>query len=477
MKVLMAASEAVPFAKTGGLADVLGSLPPSLKEKGIDVRVIMPQYKAIPKHLKDNIRHIKYIYVNVGWRRQYCGINEAEYKGVKYYFIDNEYYFKRDGLYGYYDDGERFAFFARAVLEAAISIGFIPDIIHCHDWQTAMIPPLLELQYRWREEYKNIKTAFTIHNLKYQGIFSKNVYSELLGIGDEYFTPDKLEFYGDANYMKAGLVYSNAITTVSESYAREIQYPFYGEKLDGLLRARSHELYGIINGIDYDEYNPDRDSLIFKNYDENTIEDKKINKTELQKQLNLPQRDVPVIGLISRLVDQKGLDLIECVLNEILNMDIQFIVLGTGDLKYENMFKYYEGLYKDKVSSNIKFDNTLAHRIYAGCDMFLMPSLFEPCGLSQIISLRYGTIPIVRETGGLLDTVIPYNEFNDTGYGFTFTNYNAHDMLYTIRRAVQFYYNKDIWQKLIKRAMKLDFSWSASGDKYIKLYNKLMGKN
>lgn len=473
MKVVIAASEAVPFAKSGGLADVVGSLSPVLKNKGVDVSVIIPQYKSIPKHLKDNIRHIKYIYVDVGWRHQYCGINTMEYKGVNFYFIDNEYYFGRDKLYGYYDDGERFAFFSRAILEVLPHIG-VPDILHLNDWQTGMVSPLLEIQYRWRQEFKNIKTLFTIHNLKYQGIFSKDVYYELFGIGDEYFTNDKLEFYGDANYMKGGLVYSNLISTVSYTYAKEIQYPFFGEKLEGLLKARDWQLYGILNGIDYDEYNPAKDKLIFKNYDVNNIKDKKVNKVELQRQLNLPQRDVPIIGIISRLVPQKGFDLIECVLNEILNMDIQLIVLGTGDYKYEDMFKRAQQHYAEKVSANIKFDNILAHRIYAGSDMLLMPSLFEPCGLSQMIALRYGTIPIVRETGGLLDTVASYNEFDGSGNGFSFRNYNAHDMLYTIKRAINFYYNRDVWERLIKRGMETDLSWNSSADKYIELYNKLL---
>ncbi|QCX33357.1 glycogen synthase GlgA [Caloramator sp. E03] len=473
MKVIIAASEAVPFAKSGGLADVVGSLSPVLKNKGVDISVIIPQYKSIPKHLKDEIRHIKYIYIDVGWRHQYCGINTMQYKGVNFYFIDNEYYFGRDNFYGYYDDGERFAFFSRAILEVLPHIG-VPDILHLNDWQTGMVSSLLEIQYRWRQEFKNIKTLFTIHNLKYQGIFSKDVYNELFGIGDEYFTPDKLEFYGDANYMKGGLVYSNLISTVSYTYAKEIQYPFFGEKLEGLLKARDWQLYGILNGIDYDEYNPMKDKLIFKNYDVNSIKDKKVNKVELQRQLNLPQRDVPIIGIISRLVPQKGFDLIECVLNEILNMDLQLIVLGTGDYKYEDMFKRAQQNYTEKVSANIKFDDTLAHRIYAGSDMFLMPSLFEPCGLSQMIALRYGTIPIVRETGGLSDTVTSYNEFDGSGNGFSFKNYNAHDMLYTIKRAVDFYYNRGVWERLVKRGMETDLSWSSSADKYIELYNKLL---
>lgn len=475
IKVLMAASEAVPFAKTGGLADVLGSLPVALNKEA-DVRIIMPQYKSIPEKLRERIVHRKYIFVDIGWRHQYCGINEAEYKGIKYYFIDNEYYFGRDGFYGHYDDGERFSFFSRAVLDIIPHIDFVPDILHCHDWQTGMVPVLLETQYRGREPYRNIKTLFTIHNLQYQGIFPKSVLSELLGLGDEYFTPDKLEFYGNANFMKGGLVYSHLLSTVSPTYAQEIQYSFFGEKLDGLLRARKEQLYGVLNGIDYDEYNPSNDTMIFKNYDVSSYHDKASNKSELQKMLNLPEReDVPLIGIISRLVSQKGFDLIECVLEEMLQMDIQLVVLGTGDEKYEWLFKNAHEKYKLRVSANIRFDNTLAHRIYAGGDMFLMPSLFEPCGLGQIIALRYGTIPIVRETGGLYDTVKSYNEFDGTGNGFSFANYNAHDMLYTVRRAVSFYHNKEVWNKLTQRAMNCDYSWDASASKYMEIYRKLLG--
>jgi starch synthase len=473
-KILMVSAEAVPFAKTGGLADVAGSLPSVLNSMGCDVRIIMPQYKNIPDHLKDKIRHIKFIFIPVGWRNQYCGINEAEYNGIKFYFIDNEYYFGRDGLYGYYDDAERFAFFSRAVLDSLEQIDFEPDVIHCHDWQTGMIPVLLENQYKSREKFSNVKTVFTIHNLQYQGVFPSSMLTELFGLGTELFTNDKLEFYGNINYMKGGLVYSNKLSTVSPSYAMEIQNSFYGEGLEGLLRARNHELWGIINGIDYKDYNPEADKYIFETYNLKDTRGKKYNKAKLQETLGLEVReDVPVIGLISRLVSQKGLDLIECVFDSIKDMDVQFVILGTGDRKYEELFKNAAVSNPRRISANIKFDNMLAHRIYAGSDMFLMPSLFEPCGLGQLISLRYGTIPIVRETGGLKDTVKSYNEFTNEGNGFSFANYNAHDMLYAIKMAVSCYYKKDVWDGLVTRAMGCDFSWNSSASKYLELYNSL----
>lgn len=473
-RILMVTSEASPFAKTGGLADVLGSLPLALNKQGADARVIMPKYGTIPQYLKDTITHICYIYVDIGWRHQYCGIEKAEYRGVTYYFIDNEYYFKRDHLYGDNDDGERFAFFCRAVLEALPRLDFIPDILHCHDWQSGMVPVLLEAQYRHRDLYRDIQTIFTIHNLKYQGIYGIDQMREWFGLSDYYFTEDKLEFYHGASFMKGGLTYSRLLTTVSQTYAREILYPFFGERMEGLLKAREHELYGIVNGIDYDEFNPGTDKLIYQTYTKSDLKAKTANKTALQQELGLTVgEDIPMIGLISRLVDQKGLDLIACVFHEIMSENVQLVVLGTGDPKYEQLFSNAMKAYPGKVSANIRFDNTLAHRIYAASDFFLMPSLFEPCGLGQLISLRYGTLPIVRETGGLKDTVISYNEFTGEGNGFSFANYNAHDMLFTIRRALEIYKRKTICNKLIKAAMSCDYSWLSSAGKYLELYDKL----
>lgn len=474
IKVLMVSSEAVPFAKTGGLADVVGSLPMALREKDVDVRVFIPQYKLIPLELKNKITRKTQINMKIGYKNQCCRINECEYKGIKFYFIDNEYYFGRDGIYGYEDEAERFCFFCYAVLNSLPYIDFKPDIIHCHDWQTGLIPVLLESAYKNIDFYRYIKTIFTIHNLQYQGVFSSNTLGDVIGLGHEYFTYDKLEYYGNINYMKGGLVYSNLLTTVSPTYAEEIQSQYYGEGLDGLLRMRQRDLTGILNGIDYNEYNPSTDFYIFNKYNRLSLDIKGENKSELQKELNLPVRDnVPIISIISRLVSQKGLDLIECVLDEILSMDVQLIVLGTGSAKYEELFKNAAQRYPDKVSANIAFSNTMAHKIYAASDMFLMPSLFEPCGLGQIISLRYGTIPIVRETGGLKDTVQPFNEFTGEGNGFSFTDYNAHDMLYTIRRSVEFYHNKEVWNLLVKRAMECDYSCGQSAQEYFTLYEKL----
>jgi starch synthase len=474
LKILMAASEASPYAKTGGLADVLGSLPSALIEQGADVRVIMPKYKTIPEKLCEEISYRCHIHVDLGWRHLYCGIEQAQYRGVTYYFIDNEYYFKRDGLYGYDDDCERFAFFCKAVLAAIPSLDFIPDVLHCHDWQAGMIPVLLEAQYRKMDLYRGIASVFTIHNLRYQGIYGIENFKEWFSLSDYYFTNDKLEFYNAASFMKGGLTYSHKLTTVSETYAQEIKSPFYGEHMEGLLNARSKDLCGIVNGIDYEEFNPKKDSLIAQTFSKSNLTGKAVNKASLQKELGLTVReDIPVIGLISRLVDQKGLDLIACVLEEILNEEVQLIILGTGDRKYEDLFKEASRSHPGKVSSNIRFDNGLAHKIYAASDLFLMPSLFEPCGLGQLISLRYGTLPIVRETGGLKDTVISYNEVTKEGNGFSFANYNAHDMLYTIKRAIEIYHKKTVRNRLIKAAMSCDFSWQSSAGKYLELYHSM----
>ncbi|MDD3172418.1 MAG: glycogen synthase GlgA [Herbinix sp.] len=474
VKILMATSEASPFAKTGGLADVLGSLPSALLKLGADVRVIMPKYGTIPEKLRDSIVHNCYIYINLGWRHLYCGIERAKYNGVTYYFIDNEDYFNRASLYGYNDDCERFAFFCKAVMAAIPYLDFIPDVIHCHDWQSGMIPVLLESGYRHQELYKNMSTVFTIHNLRYQGIYGIDEMKEWFDLNASYFTDDKLEFYHSGNFMKGGLVYAHMLTTVSETYAQEIKNPFYGERMDGLLNARSNDLHGIVNGIDYEEFNSQKDPLIYQNFSKSNLKGKAANKAALQQDLKLTiDEEVPIIGLISRLVDQKGLDLIACVLDEILSDEVQLVVLGTGDEKYERLFNEAMNRYPGKVSANIRFDNGLAHKIYAASDYFLMPSLFEPCGLGQLISLRYGTLPIVRETGGLKDTVISYNDETGEGNGFSFTNYNAHDMLNTIRRALSFYQKKTLRTKLRKAAMSCDYSWLSSAEKYLELYRTL----
>ena len=476
MKILFVASEAAPFLKTGGLADVAHSLPKSLKKSGVDIRVIIPKYGKISDEFKEQMDHVAEFTVPVGWRNQYCGLDHLKYDGIDFYFMDNEYYFKRNEPYGHYDDGEIFAFFSRGVLESIKHIdNFIPDVIHCNDWHTGMIPVFLEAFYRYDVRFQNIKTMYTIHNLRYQGIFSKTILTELLGLDYSYFTEDKLKYYDAVSFMKGGIVYADIVTTVSETYANEIRTPYYGENLDGLLNAVSDKLYGIVNGIDHDAYNPRRDKDIPKTFGLTTMKNKFIDKAELQKELGLPvNKDIPVIGLVSRLVNQKGLDLIKGVIEEILHLDIQLVILGTGDQTYEDLFEYYSHIYPEKLSSNIGFSDKLAKLIYAGVDMFLMPSLFEPCGIGQLIALRYGTVPIVRETGGLKDTITPYNKFTGEGNGFSFTNYNAHDMLNVIQLAAETYKDKKQWLVIQKNGMKAETSWKDSAKKYNDLYKKLV---
>ncbi|MFT8310716.1 MAG: glycogen synthase GlgA [Sporolactobacillus sp.] len=473
MNVLFAASECVPFIKTGGLGDVVGALPKALKREDVHVSVVLPKYQDLnPVYLKQ-MTYMKYIFIPVGWRNQYCGIFHLEQSGIHYYFLDNEYYFGRTGCYGYDDDGERFAFFSRAVLEILPHLFDKPDVIHCHDWQTGPISVLLDAHFRTQMFYKDIRTVFTIHNLRYQGIFSKSVLSDLLDLDFSYFHKDGLEFYDNVSYMKAGLAYSDFLTTVSRTYAREIQMPYYGEKLDGFLRWRSGKLRGIVNGIDHESYDPKTDKQLFANYGQ--AEGKRVNKTELQKRLNLNvDSEIPMIAMITRLTGQKGIDLVLRVFHEIMQFDVQFVLLGTGERGDEDAFRWLAEQYPDTVSSNIFFDDGLARKIYAGSDLFLMPSNFEPCGIGQMLAMRYGSLPIVRETGGLKDTVLPYNEFTGEGNGFSFTNYNAHDMLYTVERAVRLFKDQQLkFHQLANRAMHLDFGWSQSAKEYILLYQKL----
>jgi starch synthase len=477
--VLFVASECVPFVKTGGLADVVGSLPKYFDKKEYDVRVMVPKYACIPQEWKDKMQYKTHFYMDLAWRSQYVGILEMEYEGVHFYFIDNEFYFAGFNPYGnIHEDIEKFAFFCKAALSAMPSLDFRPDIIHCHDWQTGLIPVYIKDSFNANPFYHGIKTIMTIHNLKFQGIWDKKKVIDITGLNQYYFTADKLEAYGDANYLKGGIVYADMVTTVSDSYAEEIKMPFYGEHLDGLMRARSNCLRGIVNGLDYDEYNPETDPMIFANYNAKNFRKEKIkNKRGLQKELGLEEDDRKfMIGIVSRLTDQKGFDLIDYVIEEICAEDTQLVVLGTGEDRYENLFRHFEWKYHGRVSANIFYSNERSHKIYAACDAFLMPSLFEPCGLSQLMSLRYGTVPIVRETGGLKDTVEPYNEYEGKGTGFSFCNYNAHEMLHTIRYAKDVYYNrKREWNKIIDRGMAQDFSWNHSARKYEDLYNELLG--
>lgn len=477
MKILFATSECVPFVKTGGLADVCGALPKEILKAGEDIRVILPLYKAIDQKWRDQMEHVLYFYVNLGWRRQYVGIQQLKYEGITFYFVDNEQYFGRDYIYGMGgDEGERFAFFCRAVLEALTKIDFVPDVLHCHDWQTGLIPVLFKAQYKHLELYQNIRTVYTIHNLQYQGLFPIGTIEDLLFLGDWAYTSDNLEFYGLCSCMKGGIVFADEITTVSPTYSQEIQTAYYGERLDGLLRSRVDKLSGILNGIDTEEYNPATDAAIAENYTFESFDKKTANKLALQRELGLTvNADIPMIGMVSRLSGQKGLDLVEHVLGEIMNTGVQLVVLGMGESRYVDLFSWAQWKYPQQVSAHFQMNHALAHKIYAAADMFLMPSLFEPCGLSQLISLRYGTLPITRETGGLRDTVLSYNEYSGAGNGFTFLNYNAHDMLHVIERAVQIYRDqRDVFNGIAIRAMQGLYGWDQSAGKYLELYKKLI---
>lgn len=476
-KVLFVASECVPFIKTGGLADVVGSLPRYFNKEEFDVRVIIPKYLCMDQKWKDMMQYRTHFYMDMNWRSQYVGVLEMEYNGIKYYFIDNEFYFSGPKPYGnIFQDIEKFAFFSKAALSALPLIDFRPDIVHCHDWQTGLIPVYLKDKFHDGEFFRDMKSVITIHNLKFQGVWDVKTVMDITGLPKYYFSPDKLEAYGDANYLKGGIVYADAVTTVSETYAEEIKMPFYGEGLDGLMRARANCLRGIVNGIDYDEYNPATDKYIVQNYDARTFRKEKIkNKRALQEELGLERDEKKfMIGIVSRLTDQKGFDLINYIMDEMCQQDVQFVILGTGEERYENAFRHFAWKYSGKVSANIYYSEALSHKIYASCDAFLMPSLFEPCGLSQLMSLRYGTVPIVRETGGLKDTVQPYNEFEGTGTGFSFKNYNAHEMFNSVKYAKDVYYNrKREWNKIIDRAMGADYSWNSSAKKYEEMYRWL----
>jgi starch synthase len=475
MNILFATAEAHPFIKAGGLGDVAYALPKTLRKLGMDVRVILPKYSNISSDFKNKMQSVCRFTVPVGWRNQYCGIDFLEYDGIPFYFVDNEYYFKRQGIYGFYDDGERFSYFCKAILESIPYLkDFKPDVLHLNDWHTGMIPALLKAHYNENELYRNIKTVFTIHNLKYQGVFSPEMLGDILSLDSSFYTEDKLKYYNGISFMKAGINFSDRITTVSEAYAEEIKNPFFGEGLDSLLREKDYKLTGILNGLDYELFNPKEDNDIFYKYSSNDIENKVENKIALQKQLNFTvDKNIPMIGIVSRLVKQKGFDLIAHVIEEMLGLGVQLVVLGTGEEGYQDLFEYYATIYPKRLSSSITFNNALAKKIYAASDMFLMPSLFEPCGIGQLISLKYGSVPIVRETGGLKDTVIPYNEYTGEGTGFSFENYNAHELLEIIKYALNIFKDKDRWSKIVENGMKQDFSWNNSAEKFIELYNSI----
>ena len=471
MKVLYATSEALPFIASGGLGDVAGSLPHALRKRLIGCRVVLPMYDTIKQELKDTMKFITHISVPVAWRRQYCGIFEAKYNGVIYYLIDNQYYFKRDTIYGHYDDAERFAFFSRAVLEIIPYIDFKPDIIHCNDWQTALTPVYYSAMYANSPGYENIKTIFTIHNIQYQGVYGKELLEDVLGIPAD--KASLLEYDGCINFMKGAIECADKVTTVSPSYADEILDPWYSHGLDSILNERRYKLRGILNGIDTVGYDPATDKCIKANFSADDVSGKKIDKKALQKEMGLPVKPgVPVIGMVTRLVSHKGLDLVKGILDELLaTSEMQLVVLGSGDYEYESYFRWIAEKYPDKVGLRIGFVPELARKIYAGADMFLMPSKSEPCGLSQMVALRYGTVPIVRETGGLRDSITDCGD--GKGNGFTFKSYNAHDMLDAIRRALTLYYNGD-WNELVLRALNCDFSWGRSANAYISLYKETL---
>ena len=474
--ILFVASEGMPFIKTGGLADVIGSLPKTLAKRGHDVRVVMPLYKKIIEKHYDELTRLGTIQVHSGWIDQPATYYSATVDGVVYYFIEHQYYFERDTLYGYEDDGERFAFFQRAALDMIYFINWWPNIIHSHDWQAGMIPLICHACYADDYRYQNIKHVFTIHNLAFQGNFGVDMLPSCLGLDYSYFDNGSIKFDTGISFMKAGIVYADKITTVSPTYSNEILTQSYGERMDSVLRYRRNDLWGIVNGIDYNLWNPATDPQLTKNYDVRSWKSgKKANKKALQEEMGLEVNpDTMLVGLVSRLTNQKGVYLITDRIREIMGMDLQFVVLGTGEANAENAFKWMESSYKGKAVYYCGYNEELAHRIYAGSDMFLMPSLYEPCGLGQLIALHYGSLPLVRETGGLKDTVQPYNQYTGEGNGFSFYAANPDDMVYTLRWACdQYYNNRPGWEGLVKNAMTYDASWEKSADVYEELYYTL----
>lgn len=472
MKVLYCTSEARPFAATGGLADVAGSLPQALRLRLIGCRVVMPLYEDIPQELRENMKFLTSLSVPVAWRRQYCGVFEAKCGGVIFYLIDNQYYFKRHGLYGHYDDAERFAFLSRAALEMLPYIDFHPDVIHCNDWQTALVPTYYRIFYANNDWYKGIKTVLTIHNIQYQGKYGNELVEDVLGIPNTE-TP-LLEYDGCVNMLKAGIESANRVTTVSPTYAKEILDPWFSHGLDAILNERSWKLSGILNGIDTVSYDPAADKEIYANYSGELPAAKRENKLGLQERLGLNQdADVPLIGMVTRMVPHKGLDLVKETLDQLMGeSNVQFVILGSGDWEYETFFKEMQAKYPGRLCACFGFIPELSRKIYAGADIFLMPSKSEPCGLSQMIALRYGAIPVVRETGGLKDSI--QDSGDGAGNGFTFQTYNSGDMLYAIHRALEGYANREGWEVLLERAMNCDFSWGRSANEYIRLYRELI---
>lgn len=474
--VLFVAAEGLPYIKTGGLADVIGSLPKILNEKGMDARVVLPLYKRIAEKYRGEFTKLKTIPIHVGVIDTVATIYQSQWENVTYYFIEHAGYFERDGLYGYPDDGERFAFYQKAVLEMLWALDFFPDIMHCHDWHTGMIAAMCHIQYPDDQRYQQIKHMYTIHNLAFQGNFPADVLTDCLGIDRRYFDDGSMRFHNGISFMKTGIIFSDKITTVSPSYSQEILTAQYGEQMDEVLRFRQSDLYGIVNGIDTQMWDPMQDPALPAHYNaESVLEGKRANKAAVQKELGLRVADdVMIIGIVSRLTWQKGVYLIIEKMADIMGLDIQFVVLGTGETHIENQFKMMEDKYRRRAVYYCGYNDELAHRIYAGSDLFLMPSLFEPCGIGQLIAMHYGALPLVRETGGLRDTVHPYNQYTKEGNGFSFTAFNSHDMLYTLRCAADTYYlNRADWDQLVQQAMGTDVSWNLSADQYTQLYNEM----
>lgn len=470
--VLLAASECQPFFGTGGLGDVVASLPKAINNEygdDVEVTVILPLYDKMNSKFRDKLTYVTSFGVSLAWRKQHCGVFELVYNNTKFYFLDNEFYFKRGALYGCFDDAERFAYFSHAVLDAISVLNLNVDIIHCNDWQTALIPVYLKLHYFHRPEYSDIRTIFTIHNIEYQGNYDHAILEYVLGIDNSSWSI--LEYAGRLNFMKGAIVTADRVTTVSQTYSQEIMTEYYSHGLYHILRENSYKVSGIVNGIDYEEYNAENDECLFKNFTVNTIEDKMQNKEALQKMVDLNiDANVPMFAMITRLAEHKGIDLVKYALERVLSENIQVVLVGTGESHYEEYFRNLAKRYPKKVAALITFNKDLAHKVYAAADAFIMPSKSEPCGLAQMICSRYGTVPIVRETGGLADTVLDYGA---GGNGFTFAAYNAEDLLYTIRRASGIFHNKEEWKALSQKVMGIDFSWKASAKKYIDLYNLL----
>ena len=478
MKILFAASEAVPFIKTGGLADVAGSLPKALAQAGHEVKVILPLYEGISGEWRSQMTFLKYFNVTLSWRQVYCGIFQLERDGVTYWFVDNEYYFKRWQMYGHFDDCERFAYFSRAIIETPGQLDWAPDIIHCNDWQTALVPVyLLEEKYRI-PQLGGARTVFTIHNIEYQGRYGDQVLQDVIGLDKSYFNEGMLAYHRDVNLMKGAIMASNFVTTVSPTYAQELRTPFYAHGLDGVINQQSFKLEGILNGIDTALYDPATLPGLASNFTYRTLaKGKALCKQSLQQAVGLQENpDIPIIACVSRLVGHKGFSLVTDALHDIMALDVQMVVLGTGDWQYEEAFRHAQEQYPGRFVAQLTYSAPLSNMIYAGADLFLMPSVSEPCGLSQMIAMRFGTVPVVRETGGLKDTVTPYNKYEGTGRGFTFANINAGDMTWVLREAVELYHNhKKAWRGLQKEDMTADFSWDSSAKQYLDIYQRILG--